>query len=166
MEPAFDWQARQAHIFEKPPRISPLTPSKFDGEAADVVMELRRAISLPPVKAQDVPEYAMIVLRHPLLFQKSTELGTQLFRGALSLRHRELAILRVAWLCKSPYEWGEHVVMGRNLAQLTSDEIERVKSGSGETGWDEADFAIIRAVEELHHDAMISDETWALLALL
>lgn len=164
MNPAFDCEARQAHIFEKPPRIPPLTPDEFSGEADAIITELRASISLPPAKPEDVPKYAMIVLRHPLLFKASTELGTLLFKGALSPRHRELAVLRVAWLCKSPYEWGEHVGMGKKLAGLTTAEIERVTSGSAASGWDEDDRAVIRAAEELYDDAMISDQTWAALA--
>ncbi|MGB8366704.1 MAG: carboxymuconolactone decarboxylase family protein [Rhizomicrobium sp.] len=158
----FDIHARQALIVGMPPRIPPLKPNEFGKEASETVTELRKAVSLPPT--DNVPEYVAIVLRYPALYRRHTELALQLFGGALSPRHRELAVLCVGWLCQAPYEWGEHVDIGKRVAKLTSEEIDRVTRGSAAPGWNEDDRAIIRAVEELHQDAMISDETWAALA--
>ena len=58
---------------------------------------------------------------------------------------------------------GPRDLKGRKIG-VTAGEIERIKHGSSATGWDEADRAILRAAEELHADAMISDATWAALA--
>jgi alkylhydroperoxidase family enzyme len=128
----------------------------------EAVAELRKAISLPPTGA--IREYTATMLRHPTLYRRHVDLGLQLFRGTLSPRHRELAILRVAWLCRAPYEWGEHVDIAKRIAGLSNDEVERVTHGSAAPQWDEDDRAILRAVEELHGDAMICDETWDSLA--
>lgn len=44
------------------------------------------------------------MLRHPYLFARQVELGIQLLgKGALTARDRELAVLRIAWLCQAPY---------------------------------------------------------------
>ena len=59
---------------------------------------------------------------------------------------------------------GEHVHVGKRLAGLSTEDIERVTVGSSATGWTEHERALLRAVEELLADAMISDETWAILA--
>ena len=158
----FDIHARQALIVGMPPRIAPLRPSEIGKEAFEAVTEVRKAVSLPPT--DNMPEYVATVLRYPALYRRHIELALQLYGGALTPRHRELAILCVGWLCKAPYEWGEHVDIGKRVANLTSEEIERVTRGSAAPGWNEDDRAIIRAVEELHQDAMISDETWAALA--
>ena len=83
-------------------------------------------------------------------------------QGALAARDRELAILRIGWLCQAPYEWGEHVHVAKTVGIL-SDEIERITVGSTAPGWCEKDAAILRATEELYADAMISDDTWAVL---
>jgi len=70
--------------------------------------------------------------------------------------------LRTGWLCKAPYEWGEHVKIGKRVG-LTREEIERVTGGSTASGWDENDRALLSAIEQLKENAMISDETWAVL---
>ena len=104
------------------------------------------------------------MLRHPSLFSRQADVGIQLLaHGTLAARDRELAILRVAWLCQAPYEWGEHVLIAKKLA-LTSADIERVTQGSEAPGWSEHEQAIVRATEELYENAMISDATWATLS--
>jgi alkylhydroperoxidase family enzyme len=111
-----------------------------------------------------LPEIVRTMLRHAELFALHTDVGLQLLaRGALSLRDRELAVLRIAWLCQAPYEWGEHVLVAKRFG-LTSDDIARVIDGPDAAGLDENDCAILRAVDELHGDAMISDATWGTLA--
>jgi alkylhydroperoxidase family enzyme len=79
------------------------------------------------------------------------------------LRYRELAILRIAWLCQAPYEWGEHVLVGKRFG-LTSEDIARVIDGPNAEGLEPHDGAILQAVDELHRDAMISDATWSRLS--
>lgn len=112
----------------------------------------------------NLPEIIRTMLRHPDLFACQTDIGIQLLgRGALSGRDRELAILRIGWLCQAPYEWGEHVLIAKKLG-ITSEEIERITHGSTAPGWSDHDQAILRAVEELRESAMISDATWATLA--
>jgi len=126
-----------------------------------VMMETLEAISRP--RPDKISAYSATMLRHPGLYRRHTELALELFRGALTARHRELAILRLGWLCQAPFEWGEHVHNGKHLAGLTSEEIEQLKQGSTARIWNEDDHAILRAVEELVGDAMITDETWAVL---
>jgi 4-carboxymuconolactone decarboxylase len=72
-------------------------------------------------------------------------------------------ILRTAWLCQAPYAWGEHVRVGKRFG-LNAEDVERVTQGSSASGWDEDERALLRATEELHSDAMISDATWEILS--
>ena len=89
-----------------------------------VVTAARAALGLGPLS--EMPEYFATMLRIPALFRAHMDLALRLFDGALSLRHRELAILRVGWLCKAPFEWGEHVKIANRLTDITTEEIERV----------------------------------------
>jgi alkylhydroperoxidase family enzyme len=155
-----DERARETLILGKPPRIPPLERSELGEEAAESALALRRAASAPA--SDEVTEFTATMLRHPALYQRHTELAFQLYGGALSPRDRELIILRTGWLCKAPYEWGEHVKIGKRVG-LTHEEIERVTRGSMASGWDENDRALLSAVEQLRENAMISDETWAIL---
>jgi 4-carboxymuconolactone decarboxylase len=158
---ASDMRAREALILGQPPRIPPLKPSELGKEASETALALRKAAS--GASSDEVTEFTATMLRHPALYRCHVALGIQLYGGALAPRDRELAVLRIGWLCKAPYEWGEHVKIGKRVG-VTPEEIERVIRGSTASGWSEDDRAIIRAVEELIDDAMISDETWSILS--
>lgn len=165
-----------------PPRLEPLKVEEMSDELLDIVRrmaDVNAAIAArqrelltdvlegDPAAAETylatIPEIISTLLRHPKLFARLTDVGIELLgRGALDPRDRELAILRGAWLCQAPYEWGEHVLVGKSVG-LTSEEIERVTEGSSAPGWTEHEAAILRAVEELRSTAQITDETWATL---
>ncbi len=89
--------------------------------------------------------------------------GHALFATTLSVRQRELLVLRVAAVREAPYEWRQHVVQGRD-AGMTDGEIARVAEGPDAPGWAPLERAMIRAVDELVADAEISDATWGELA--
>lgn len=155
-----DIEARQAQILGRPPRLEPLDPEQFTDEQLAFVHDLWQAMGIEPLP--ELPEYFATMLRYPELVQRQAEMSTTLNKGALPFRVRELVILRVGWLCQAPFEWAQHVKAGKR-AGLTSEEIDRVTRGSADPEWDEADRAILRAVEEMFDDAMISDATFATL---
>jgi alkylhydroperoxidase family enzyme len=148
---------RQALILDKPQRI----------QAPQDVTDDMRALAAPPPgygKPGHLPEMFASMLHAPKLLAIYRPLGAYLLvDGTLSPRDRELAILRVGWLCQSPYEWGEHVMIGKK-AGLTTEEIERVKEGPASAAWNRQDGAVLQAVDELLDAAMISDTTWQTLA--
>jgi 4-carboxymuconolactone decarboxylase len=143
-------------------RIAPLRPDELDEEAIDVLTEMRRVMGVPATDG--VPDSVATMLRHPNLYSSYASLARQLMSGSLAPRDRELIILRNAWICQAPFEWGEHVAIGKGAAGLTSEEIDRVTAGSVAPGWSDHERALLRAVEELHESAIISDETWRILA--
>jgi alkylhydroperoxidase family enzyme len=83
-------------------------------------------------------------------------------KSTLPARGRELAILRVGWLCRAGYEWGQHVRIARATG-LSDAEIERVAAGPDAPGWSPAESALLRAVDELHADAFVGDAAWQAL---
>jgi alkylhydroperoxidase family enzyme len=78
-------------------------------------------------------------------------------------REREIVILRTGFLCRSGYEWTQHVPIARR-AGLTDDEISRIKLGADTPGWSEADAALLRATDDLHREQFITEPVWAELA--
>lgn len=153
---------RQQDILGRPPRIAPLEPERMGEEARAIAARLRAAAGAPATG--EVPEYVATFLKHPGLYERHVALGTELLgNAALGIRVRELAVLRTGWLLGAPYEWGEHVAIGKR-AGLTDAEIVRIVEGSQARGWNVQDRAVLRATEELRDGAMISDETWADLA--
>jgi len=160
--PVNDPDKRQQEIVGLPPRIAPLETARMSGEAQAIAARLRQAAGAPATG--EVPDYVATFLKHPNLYEKHVALGTELLgNAALPVRDRELAVLRTAWLLGAPYEWGEHVAIGKR-AGLTEDEIARIVQGAQAQGWSTRDSAILRAAEELRQGAMVSDSTWAELA--
>jgi 4-carboxymuconolactone decarboxylase len=84
--------------------------------------------------------------------------------SSISRRVREILILRISWLRRAEYEFIQHVVLGLR-AGLSQAEIERIQRGPDAPGWESVDADLVRAVDELHADACISDATWARLSI-
>jgi alkylhydroperoxidase family enzyme len=104
------------------------------------------------------------LVAHPKLLKRWGVFGTHvLYKSTLPPRERELLILRTGWLCRSEYEWGQHVIIAKGVG-VTDEEIERVKAGPDAEGWAAFDAALLRAADELHNDAFISDPTWEALS--
>ena len=102
--------------------------------------------------------------RHPKLMKRWLPFGGWLLaRGVLPTRERELLILRTAWNCQADYEWGHHVELAEG-AGITADEIDRITRGPDAPGWDPFEATLIRAADELHAGARITDATWSSLA--
>jgi alkylhydroperoxidase family enzyme len=83
-------------------------------------------------------------------------------RNDLPAREREIVILRTGYLCRSGYEWTQHVPIGIR-AGLTAPEVEAIKAGPTEPSWSAADKALLKASDELHASQFITDDTWAAL---
>jgi alkylhydroperoxidase family enzyme len=141
----------------RPLRIPPLPVAERDELATEL-------LAPTDVDGRNLNIFTTLV-RHPRLFRRWSPFGGVLLRrGELSGRHRELLILRTAWHCRAHYEWGQHVAIARE-AGLSNDEITSVAGAVDPGGWSELDRAVLRAADELHADACISDATWTLLAM-
>jgi AhpD family alkylhydroperoxidase len=104
------------------------------------------------------------LVQHPKLAKAFLTFNRHLlWDSSLSIRTRELVILRVAWRRRCEYEWAQHVLMARE-AGLRDEEIERVQIGPDAPGWSASDISLLRAVDELDADACIGDATWKSLA--
>jgi alkylhydroperoxidase family enzyme len=86
-------------------------------------------------------------------------------RCALSLRHRELLILRTTARCGAEYEWGVHVQVFAAKAGLSAAQVRSVTAGQPDDPcWTEpADRAVLRAADALDRDSDLSDADWASL---
>jgi 4-carboxymuconolactone decarboxylase len=101
---------------------------------------------------------------HPKLLKRWMVFGSHvLAKNSLSPRDRELLILRTGWLCNSPYEFGQHTVIGL-VSGIRQDEIRAVTLGPDAPGWSEADRTLLRAADELVRDKTLSESTWQALA--
>jgi len=132
-------------------------------------------VKTPPPELREIMEKAPLstgVLRlfetlahNPNLLRRFNVMGGGLLaRGTLPPRERELVILRMAFRCRSVYEFGQHTMIGRD-AGLRQDEIDRVVLPLDGAAWAPADEALVRMVDELYDGNRVEDSTWRLLAL-
>ena len=137
------------------PRIGPIDRA----DATEVQAGLLEGLGL----SSDLHLFRTLV-RHPGLFRAWSSFGGRLLlRSALAARDRELVILRAAWLCRSDYEWGQHVAIGRD-AGLSDDEIQRVAAAPDHESWSDWDRTLLAATDQLIREHCIDDATWAALA--
>ena len=138
------------------PRILPATE-------ADWTDDTRPALSAIAARGPVLNVFATIA-RHPKLMKRWMVFANHVLSGStLPARERELVILRTGFLCRSGYEWAQHVSIGRQ-AGLTTPEIERLTVGSAAAGWTDGDRLLLEAAEQLVSDHFVQDGTWAQLA--
>ena len=83
--------------------------------------------------------------------------GNLLDPGSITLRERELIILRTCARCGCDYEWGVHAALFARAAELDAADIAATQAAGGSE-------LLLRAVDELHDSASIADATWQELA--
>ena len=139
------------------PRVKPLK----DGELNDEQKEIFK----PFVRNGRVFNIFRTLIHYPELFRNWLSFANYVLsrRSSIAAREREIAILRIGWLCRAEYEWAQHVVIGKACG-LSDAEIERIAQGPDAPGWDDFDAAICRTADELHKDKMVSDATWKKLS--
>ena len=99
---------------------------------------------------------------HVELYNRWSPLGQVLLNNtSISPRHRELAMLRMGWLCQSPYEWSQHARIAKASAGLSEAEVRAIAAAPDAATWSDIDRAVMKMADELRYDAIISDQTWA-----
>lgn len=144
------------------PRLAPLKPDEWTDEQREILAPMLRGEGL----GRGVLNVFATLVRYPKLFKRwGVFAGHVLFRSSLSARDREILILRIAHLCNSDYEWGQHVSIARD-AGLSMKEIEAVKIGAASPLWSERDRLLLNATDELRANACLTPETWEGLAAI
>ena len=137
------------------PRVAPLPSAEWNDE-------VREILGASQIGGRTLNIFQTLA-RHPKLLKRWLVFGNHvLFKSTIAPRERELLILRTGWNCRAEYEWGQHVVIGKQIG-ITDDEIDRITRGPEAPGWDAFDAALLRAADELHRDSRIGDATWAAL---
>ena len=107
----------------------------------------------------------MTMAQHPQLALAVLELGKYMLIGStLSPRHKEMVVLRVAARFSVDYEWAHHVHSARRIG-MTDEEFAALRSGGPSTIWNQADQALVDAIDQLCSTGRIDGNTWNSLAL-
>ncbi|MDP6100538.1 MAG: carboxymuconolactone decarboxylase family protein [Dehalococcoidia bacterium] len=77
----------------------------------------------------------------------------------LDHRLRELAILRVASLTGSQYEWSQHVVLARESG-VTQDQMDAMGEWRSSAAFDERDRAVLTFTDEMALQIRVQDDTF------
>jgi 4-carboxymuconolactone decarboxylase len=137
------------------PRIAPLRESEWNDETREILENMRRDGHIYNIFAT--------LAHHPQLLRRWLVFGGHvLSKSTLPARDREIAILRMGWLCRAQYEWGHHVAIGKQVG-LTDEDIARIGSGPDAEGLDSFEATLLQAIDELHAHTFISDRTWKAL---
>jgi len=100
------------------------------------------------------------VARNPRVLERFLA-GSLLDRGSISLRLRELMILRTCALCEAEYEWGVHVAAFGEKASWTAEQVHATVHGSRtDACWSAQEACVIRLADELHATSGVTEEAW------
>ncbi len=79
----------------------------------------------------------------------------------LTLREREIVILRATAKLDCEYEWGVHVTVFAKAAKLTREQITATRLGEDDARcWTPKESLLVRCVDELCMHAKIQDDTY------
>ena len=134
------------------------------GEPEPEVAELLASMmpsGVPPIRL-----FRTLVRNRPLTEAMHCLGGYELSRRlSISLREREIVILRTCARCGAEYEWGVHVAFFATKARLGTAQIQSLTNGtSTDAGWTWRERCLIRLVDELGVINDLSDATWRDLA--
>ena len=86
------------------------------------------------------------------------------FGSKLDPRLRELAILQVGWLARSPYEWSHHVKIGHDFGVSDEDIRALIDDTAGKpTRLGDLEKTVLRAAREMTNDGAMAEPTFAAL---
>jgi 4-carboxymuconolactone decarboxylase len=106
----------------KQPRITPLSHSEWDGETREVLEG--------PQRDGRVYHIFATLARHPKLLKRWLVFGNHILsKSALTAREREIAILRMGWLCRAEYANGA-IIAGAQLLWVPVGKKGRVNSST------------------------------------
>ena len=134
------------------PRIQPLEHDQWNEEAS--------ALLGPIAERGRVLNIFKTLANHSALARRWMVFANHILgKSTLPEKERELVILRIGYLCRAGYEWGQHVVIARQVG-MTDEEILWSKSGPDTPGLSSLHRILLQATDELHNDAHIADATW------
>jgi alkylhydroperoxidase family enzyme len=86
------------------------------------------------------------------------------YGSKLDPRLRELAILQVGWLARSPYEWSHHVKLGHDFGVTDEDVQALIDDTAGKpTNLSSLSKLVLQAAREMTTDCAMTEATFAAL---
>lgn len=137
-------------------RITPTEPP-YPEEVAETFSRL-----MPPGME---PLLLFRTLAHNPRVLRRIQRGGLLDPGSISVRQRELVILRSCARCNAGYEWGVHATLFGGAAGLDDTQLEATWTGATLGTWNGEERVLLRLCDELHETSRVTDTTWSSLRL-
>jgi len=132
-------------------RIEPLNPPYPPDMQADFDKLMRGA---PPLTL------FRVVGRNPRVLARMMA-GGLLDRGSISVRQRELMILRTTARCGAEYEWGVHVAAYGAKSGWSPEQVRAsVHGGPDDPAWAPDERLIVRLADALHDSGDVDEALW------
>jgi alkylhydroperoxidase family enzyme len=138
------------------PRIQPLQPPY----SVDVQAAFERVMppGVPPLKL------FRSMAHNPRVLQRLIA-GGLLDHGSISLRERELLILRTTALCGAEYEWGVHVAAFNGKAGFSPEQLADTCAVTPNAAlWSQGEQALLALADSLHASSTVDDGLWQRLS--
>ena len=137
-----------------PPRIPPARPRELRPLARIVAQLSGRVTGVGP------PNIFTTLGQHPRLFRAWLYYSAHLMPfGRLPRRDAELVILRVAWRCRSVYEWRQHVPLALRVG-LTAEQIHGIAGHDSMNGFTDRQRALLAVSDDLLAQRAMLESTW------
>jgi alkylhydroperoxidase family enzyme len=137
------------------PRIAPLEPPYPAGVQENLDKVMRGASPLLLFRT---------VAHNPRVLQRMMA-GGLLDHGSISIRARELMILRICARCGAEYEWGVHVASFAAKVQWSSEQIHATVHGDyADECWTAEDKLVIQLADQLYETSRVDDSLWIKLS--
>jgi alkylhydroperoxidase family enzyme len=151
--------ARLRALLPAPENGTPRIPAARPGELRPLARILAGVAGR--ITGTGPPNIFTTLGQYPRLFRAWLWYSAQLMPfGRLPRSDTELVILRVAWHCRSAYEWHQHVPLGLRMG-LTPDQIAGVAEPTPAARFTARQQTLLAASDELLDQRRLSDATWS-----
>ena len=100
---------------------------------------------------------------NPDILRNFLRLGVSLLtKTELPAKLRELAILRIARLTRSDYEWASHYPIALEIG-VSQDQVDAISHWSDATNFSDEERAVLQYTDEVAQNSEVTDETFRVL---
>jgi 4-carboxymuconolactone decarboxylase len=141
---------------DPPPRMQPVRQEEMTGDMRAFLQKWTGGI----FRQADSNPVLLTFAHHPQLAELFSQLNIHLLStSTLPVKQRQIAIMRLAWICKATYMWSSHLSTSMRSG-LQPDMFRPIQVGADDPYFTQFERVVIRATEELVNDRKIGDASW------
>jgi alkylhydroperoxidase family enzyme len=146
-------------IPDPPPRMPPVRQDEMTEEMRAFLQKWNGGI----FRRADSNPVLLTFAHHPQLADVFSQLNIHLLStSSLPVKQRQIAIMRLAWICKATYMWSSHLSTSIRCG-LEPQMFRPIQVGADDPYFTDFERVVIRATEELVNDRKVGDVNWRAL---